>query len=201
MIEKLLEALDAVNGQALRREIRILKEEREGLYSFCPIKEGSLTVLTRGCYHDGDVPNGAYWSDDSLRTGSTGVVREVCWTPAKDGKPGRFYCMWEPTLKWGRYSDDFQGMDPANGSYLRSTGSTYFVAADRLEKCDDPYPWRVACRDCDWHGPPPAPVDGRNRGPCSGCGNTHSKIEGLYRKTLYVVTWPGLTGPKQASDK
>ena len=206
-IEELLGMLGKIDTARLRSQIKTLREEREGLYSFCHVKEGDRAVLTRGYHQDESLtPGNAYGPDDSLRAGATGVIHEMKWMGAKGKPPFRFVAMWEPDLKWGTYTSRM-GEDPTppellsevHNTYVRSTGSTYFISADRLKTCEEPYPWVVACRQCGWEGPPPPSAeDSRNRD-CPVCKAHYMK--GTGKTLLYVACpYPDYVSPELASE-
>jgi len=192
VLDSFLQGLDdlfANHGSGLsdlRYQLKVLQEERAGLYSFAPLKEGELTVLIRGCY--GESTQGAYAGDPTLMTGATGIIRKLRWMPAKEDRPGEFCAYWEPTLKWGYYTTPTTSH---NNSYVRSVGSTYHIGLDRLGSIQEPYPWVVACRTCSWTGPVPAPTEGTRNLDCPNCPGHYETGAGNYGTRLWVTNPPG----------
>lgn len=168
----------------LRYQLKVLNEERAGLYTFAHLKEGDLTALARGYY--GEHTQGAYAQDQTLITGATGIIRELRWRPPRADRDGYFYAMWEPTLKWGRYSNSSTPY-LGNNTYVRSVGSQYFVQLDRLTSASEPYPWVLACRTCGWEGPVPEPTPDTPHLDCPNCEGHYQTGAGNYGTRLYVV--------------
>lgn len=162
-LSELLDAIDAIKElRELRYELKKLHEERAALYSFCPLKEGDLAVVTE--------PLDGWKHDPSVSIGSTGTIRRLEW------HKGAFHASFAPTFRWGVYSNK------GSGTYVRERGPTYLLPCSALAPTDTPQVLDIGCRHCDWVGTSESvPDDGR----CPGCDNRY--VHGRGETALYVV--------------